>query len=491
MDFEAWLTSNNYDSAALNNQQRRHLQAAWRSELPFADLPDGQSREDAIRAAAAKYLAGTDNAAARSAIDAVAKKATDEGWTIPQAQLELLRASRETGLILSTPRGEAGDDVLATAMALTAGIREDVLLKTTSPRVLEAARSPALRGFSWHGLVTRMLAGHGESPVGRIQESHVKRAFDLSRKGDMMSATLSTGVNLTTILSNLAEKTLLSSYMHAPAPWRSFAATRVANNFKTHTALRPSFDVVPAKLALAGEVTHGTAAEESYEYSVDTYARQLTIDRREVVNDDLQAFAEVLPAMGRGAARALNDLVANTILTGAAAFWTAARANYDDGATDSVLSAAGLNNALQMLRNMKDAADNFLDLSPAVLLCPSTLEQTARALLESSELLRDVSSDDQLPTGNTFKGLAILAVDPRLGDTTFNAAASTTHWWLFSSPSNAAVIVAFLDGMQQPTLETFDYSADIDKLAMGFRVYHDFGCALADYRASIMLKGAA
>lgn len=68
---------------------------------------------------------------------------------------------------------------------------------------------------------------------------------------------------------------------------------------------------------------------------------------------------------------------------------------------------------------------------------------------------------------------------------------SAVAWYLFSDAANAAVVVGFLDGMDSPTLETFGLDADINKLAYGFRVYHDFGVALADYRAAIKSKGAA
>jgi hypothetical protein len=104
--------------------------------------------------------------------------------------------------------------------------------------------------------------------------------------------------------------------------------------------------------------------------------------------------------------------------------------------------------------------------------------------------MRDVSSTDNLPTGNTFRGLAALAVEPRLSDSAFTGF-STTAWWLFSAPMNASVIVGFLDGQQRPTVESFGLDHDINTLTFGFRVYWDYGAALADYRASVRSKGAA
>ncbi len=124
-----------------------------------------------------------------------------------------------------------------------------------------------------------------------------------------------------------------------------------------------------------------------------------------------------------------------------------------------------------------------------MLLVPPELEQIALALLNSTEVAR-VATGDVLPTGNTFKDVAQLAVEPRLSDSAFTNY-SLVAWYLFSDAANAAVVVGFLDGQQSPTLETFGLDHDISTLSFGFRVYHDFGCALADFRAAIRSKGAA
>ena len=215
---------------------------------------------------------------------------------------------------------------------------------------------------------------------------------------------------------------------------------------------------------------------------------RLGIDRRDIVNDDASVFSDVLPGLARAAMRTLNGLVAKTLLANASSFFGTGHLNYFDGAATN-LQASSLATAIKMLRQMKDAEGNLLDLQPSVLLVPPELEQTALALLHSSEVAR-VATGDQLPTGNTFKDIAQLAVEPRLSDSGYTGY-SAVAWYLFSDAMNAAVVVGFLDGMQSPTLETFGLDHDINTLSYGFRVYHDFGVALADFRAAIKSKGAA
>lgn len=385
--------------------------------------------------------------------------------------LEALRDSRPQAPGIIVARGtNTGPDHLAAALMVRAGFSQ-AAEKAFGATVME--QSKRLHSAAMPDLCAIALRMDGRSePHGRQE---------------MIRAALSTG-SMPTALGSSANKILASVYMTAPAPWRAFAAVKTAANFKTHTSVRPTFLGNLEEVGPGGEIKYDEYEEETYEWSVDTYARQLQVSRQAFINDDLSAFAEVLPSFGKAAARALNNLVATTILANAGSFWDASNSNYISGSTTN-LSAAGLDQGMQKLRQMKDAEGNYLDLTPGCLLVPAILEATGRALLQSDELLRNISSNDNLPSGNVWKGMAQLAVDPRLGDSSYTGY-STTAWWLFAE-GGESVVVGFLDGQQMPTLESFGLDADINHLAYGFRVYHDFGCALGDERGSIKSKGAA
>ena len=66
---------------------------------------------------------------------------------------------------------------------------------------------------------------------------------------------------------------------------------------------------------------------------------------------------------------------------------------------------------------------------------------------------------------------------------------SVNSWYLFAGRQDAAIVVAFLQGKQSPTVEFFGFDADPNKLAATWRVYHDFGSALGDYRAVYKADG--
>lgn len=54
-----------------------------------------------------------------------------------------------------------------------------------------------------------------------------------------------------------------------------------------------------------------------------------------------------------------------------------------------------------------------------------------------------------------------------------------------------AMIVAFLQGKQTPTVEFFGLDADPIRLSATWRVFFDYGAALGDFRAAYKAKGEA
>ncbi len=62
--------------------------------------------------------------------------------------------------------------------------------------------------------------------------------------------------------------------------------------------------------------------------------------------------------------------------------------------------------------------------------------------------------------------------------------------YLLRDPARyASMVVSFLNGIEQPTIESAE--ANFDQLGVDFRGYHDFGCDRAEYLAGVKVKGAA
>ncbi len=177
-------------------------------------------------------------------------------------------------------------------------------------------------------------------------------------------------------------------------------------------------------------------------------------------------------------------LLANT--AGGVDFFSSGHSNLLTGA-GSALDADALAATVKALRQMKDASGSLIDVQPRLLLVPPTLEFTAKAWINSNELLRVTT--DNLPTGTPYQGLLDVVVDGLLEDSGFTGYSSAA-WYAWGSPSNATMVAGFLDGRQSPTVEFFGMDSDVDTLGVAYRAHLDFGFALCDYRTAIKNAGS-
>ncbi len=360
-------------------------------------------------------------------------------------------------------------------------------------RVIEAA---ILKRAGFAALAEKVL---GPACMEAADDLRVAHTLDLCRaalqhegidapadREGMVRASLTTHT-LTEALGAAVNKVLLDGYQESPATWRSFAGVRSVPDFKTATAIRPSFTGSMQQIPPGGEFKHGGADEATTQYKVDTYGKMFSIDRRDLINDDLSLFDSVARAMGQAAMRKLSDLVYDTLLTNAGAFFSAGNGNYITGA-DTNLSTDGLSKAITAMLTQRDAEGNDLDLRPTRLVVPPELQTVARAVLESEY----IAAQTNLPTGNSLRNAVGLEVEPRLSNTKkYGTKASTKHWYLFAAPAASPIIVGFLNGQQTPTVEFFGLDQTVNKLAVSWRVYFDFGAALCDPRAAVRSKGEA
>ena len=328
----------------------------------------------------------------------------------------------------------------------------------------------------------------------RCMRDIIKASFQLegrevpSDDNAMIRAAFSTHT-LTTALGNSASKVAMDAYRQLGATWRSFCAIKSASNFKSHTGVRLTDMGGMEELPPAGEIKHGSLSESTYTYKIATYAKQLKVSRTDIINDDLGMFNDMAQAFGRTAARRLNDLVYTVLLANGGSFFAAGNANYFDGAATN-LQASSLATANQMMRGQVDADGAVLDIAPKTLLVPPELEPTAKALLQSDFIQLTDSTAAGAPTGNIWKGALALEVEPRLSSASFTGY-SALAWYLFASQMDAPMIVSFLNGAESPTVEFFGLDADPNTLGVSWRVYHDFGAALADPKAAVKSKGEA
>ncbi len=493
MDFQKWVESLGFVYADLTPEQVAALQVAY--DESTEDAGDAPASGDAPKAVAAS-AAGTITASAVAQIRAelaaetnrvnairavcgdrhgdIAAKAIADGWDSTRAELEVLRSSRPRLPAIHTREpGAVNTKVIEASMCMAAGINvED---SGYNEETLDRANKFRRRGLRWHA--EQIAAAHGkaiDADPGTME--WIRAAFSTSE--------------LSGIVGNVANKALQTAFKVAPSVAEQITATRSHTNFQPNTVYSLALNGELQLVSKDGELKHLRMAEESRTRQVQTRGAVLSITRQDLINDDLNAFADNAQALGRKAIHSREKtLFAALNATGnGASFFTAARGNYFEGASSN-LQSSSLSTAVQMFRDQVGPDGLPVMVDPTILLVPTALEPVAKELMNSQYVVGPTSAKQ--PSANIHQNAYQVLVSPYLSNSTLSGASSTA-WYLLGNPADlAALEIAYLNGLQTPTVEFFGMDTNPEVLGVAWRVFWDFGVALAEYRAGVKSKGAA
>jgi hypothetical protein len=301
-----------------------------------------------------------------------------------------------------------------------------------------------------------------------------------------------TTIDVGGILSNVANKFLLEGFFSVERVWRNICAVRNVNDFKTVTSYRLIGKDGYEKVAPGGEIKHGTLGEETYTNKASTYALMLSIDRRDIINDDLGAITTVPRKLGRGSGLKINDVFWTAFLNNAA-FFSVGNKNFVTGA-DTALGIDGLTKVEQAFMDLVDSDGKPIGVLPQILLVPATLSAMGTQLYKSVELRPPATTANTkfpAPHANPHQGKGGFRIEvSRSLSNALYTGDSAKAWYLLADPSDLPVIeMAFLNGQESPTIETAEQT--FNRLGIQMRGYHDFGVALQDPRGGVKAKGEA
>jgi HK97 family phage prohead protease len=287
------------------------------------------------------------------------------------------------------------------------------------------------------------------------------------------------------LLGTAMHKILLSGYGTTPDTWSAFCGIKSVTDFRDHYFYRSgSFGALDSVLE-GGELHHKTIPDgERVAVSVTSKGNIIGISRKAIIDDDLSSFSDLAVRLGRAAALSIESAVYSLLAENSGLgptqsdsspfFDGTARGNVGSGAAISVTS---IDADRVLMAEQKDPSGNdYLGLKPSILLVPSSLGGTAK-VINGSQYDPDTANKLQRP--NMVNGLYSAVVDtPRI---------SGTRRYSFADPMiSPAIVVAFLEGQQSPTIETQNgWTVD----GVEWRVLFDFGVKEFDYRAAITNAG--
>lgn len=508
--FEQWLKARGFDVDALTDPQRASLEAMFNAETAatvkakqkpvdgdvtanadletiFAAQRKKEERAQKISAITAEALRNTPNQL--QDIEAMSRLALANDWDVREYELQLLKATRaKVNININTPRDEGlTNDVIEAAICLAGGLTNPE--KSFSEQTLDAASKRWRHGLGLGELLMLFARKNGHDALSARDVSPMLRAA--FAEGSMIRAAGFSTLSLPGILSNVANKFLKLGFDSVESTWRAIAAVRPVRDFKQVTSYSLTGDFTYVEIAPGGEIEHGEVGEESYTNQAKSYGRMFAIDRRDIINDDLNALTQVPKRLGRGGALKFNDVFWAEFMDNAS-FFSSGNANYLTGVTvgtnDSRLNIEGLTRAETAFYNQTDPDGKPLGLMPEILLVPNALNTTAANLMNSVEQ-RDTTASTNIVTGNPHAGKFTVVRSSYLSNSTITGFSVVAHY-LLANPNNMATIeAAFLNGVETPTVESAD--ADFNTLGIQMRGYHDFGVNKQEYRAGVKSKGAA
>jgi len=401
----------------------------------------------------------------------IANTAIAEGWTEEKTHLAMLQAARPNNVKFIVPNDNVNDTaVLLKAACLQASkTPRPVLEKEFTPQILDAAHKRFKGRISLQQILLEaaFAGGYTGSP---IVKGNLRPILQAAFSTIDISGTISAVINVK----------LLEGYNAVDDTWRQISRIASASDFKTFTSYRVTGGFTFEKIAPDGKIPHGTMAEQNYANKVDTYGKMFAITRQDIYNDNLGALTDVPKQIGRGGAIGLNLGFWATFMNNSN-FFKSANNNVSTGA----LSAAGLASATTVFRKLKDPQGNYILHNPVYVLVPTELEPTANSLYRDQNLIGGPTTP--VPSGNQYQGKYEPIVSPYLSDSTITGN-STTAYYLLADPNDVPTIeVAFLDGVETPTVETAD--VDFEQLGIQTRGYWDWGVALVDPNGGVRSTG--
>ena len=349
-------------------------------------------------------------------------------------------------------------------------------LNTSAPRNVKTVAAAACMGASMPSKTVEAMfkgvdldAAH-DLKVTRLSDIFAAFGYEYRPGNDAeMARALKaafSSADIPNVLSNVAQKFVLAGFGAVGETWREIARAVPVNNFKAVKGVRLVMGGLLQPLGKGGELRHVDLSDDARNIQAATKGSIVGITREDLINDDLGVLSEIPERFGQMAGRTINkDVFGSLSTTGS-----------DYGAnTSGALNLANLAAAYALAMAIRDGEGNPIGALPDKILCSPSNYLTAKNIYQSEEITGASSKEGK---SNVLRGVLQPVTSPYL---------SGTAYWIFNS-AFPLVDVAFLNGVQTPTVETAE--ANFNQLGIQMRCYYDYGASAGDCKAALYSTGA-
>lgn len=293
------------------------------------------------------------------------------------------------------------------------------------------------------------------------------------------------------ILVDAMNKALQQGYTDARVTYPAWVRTVPFSDFKNRYVNRLSETPDPQRVNENGELREVKLVEEGENYTIDTFGSLISITRKTLINDDLDAFSRIPRQFGSAARRKIQKAISAIINTGDTAIAMSDTEYLFSSAHANIITAAGgalsvdsFNTARVLMQKQTGPNGELIDVQARFLLVPPGLYFTAFQIVNSTALPAASFSSGVV---NPFQGSLEILEDPFMsaaGDS-----GSDIKWALATDSANLDTVeLGLLNGRDAPVIEVGEV---FDVLGMKVRNYIDFGVKAIDWRGLLKSNGVA
>lgn len=356
-----------------------------------------------------------------------------------------------------------------------AAARDGLLLRMGEMIEKPAPGAESFRGMSLHQLMADCAMRSGVKDAHRKSPDELWRDMAQQERGQFADSNA-----FISIVNSTMGATIARAYNTAPTTYQHWTSVGSNPDFKKTKRYRLAANGEMQEIPENGEFKTVSGMDEGVDTGLKTYGKKFGFSRQTIINDDLGTVARLITAQVRANQRFINKLCYQMLTKNGKIYdgknlFVADHGNLMTGAVPSIES---LNEFIVKMAMQKDInGTDVLNLTPKFILAPKALEMPIRQLLESAA---DPSAT-HAGVVNPMKGAFQLITDAQLD------IANPKGYYAVADPRDVDTIeVTYLNGKRTPTLES---KVSWDTLGIEWRMYHDFGINVLDYRGMAYNQG--
>lgn len=438
----------------------------------------------------------------------IAATAIANGWGLARTERVLTAKKRNRELIASLRNPGCGSaesaylpkqSIVAAAFAQTLGMKPERVQKAlgVDERVMNASMEKPYRDISFRGVVAASLnsfqpnaydAFTGAASGWRDCKLECMRAR-LSKGASFRANAGFSTINATDIFQIVIQAFLEPSEEVAPRLYTQITRENKVTDFNEVKSYLPTIQGRLRQISETGAIQNVTFTTEEFRRSADAYAAVFTIPEKTIINDQIDAFSELL----RQLEQLGDDCVEHDV---AEMFWRLVDGDVKDSSSNALVSATvgnyltsgtldedGLGNAIAALNSFSTANGIPLASDNLIMLVGTKLAPSALKLAQSGYV--DFQNGTAYPNvfQGRFKPLEWAYFDSaharavKDDGSTLSLFAGDKTWVLLRDPQRRpAVCVNKVLGFESPRVEQFD--ADPAVWGTTYRYVYPYGVSV-------------